>query len=74
MQESLKERIYKYFLKNHTTCIASGEIQRLVMANTKHSPSNATRRLRELVTEGKLEVMYRKGFAYYKAKGKSLLQ
>lgn len=68
MKETLKQRIYQYFMKHHTEWISSGEIQRLVMEHTSHTPSNASRRLRELENEQKLEVSYRLGHAYYKIK------
>lgn len=62
---TLKDRIYSYF-RAHPEWISSGEIQRLVMKNTSYTPSNASRRLRELHTEGKLQVKYVKGHAWYK--------
>lgn len=46
--------------------IASGEIQRLVTERTKFSPSNATRRLRELREDGLLEQKLVKGHAFYR--------
>lgn len=57
-----------YFRRNKGVWIPSGEIQRLVTSTTKYSPANATRRLRELVEDGTLEVEYRKprNHAYYR--------
>lgn len=65
---TLKSRLYQYFLKNHTLWIPSGEIQRLVMEKTNYTPSNASRRLRELENEGKLEVKLLRGHAHYRVK------
>lgn len=65
---TLKERLYQYFLKNHTLWISSGEIQRIVMEKTSYTPSNASRRLRELENEGLLEVKYIRGHAHYRVK------
>lgn len=64
-QESLRNRIINY-LKKRSYFVASGDIQRLALENGYYSPSNASRRLRELAEEGLLEVEYRKGHAYYK--------
>lgn len=57
-----------YFRRNKGVWIPSGEIQRLVTSTTKYSPANATRRLRELVEDGTLEVEYRNphNHAYYR--------
>lgn len=62
---SLKERLLRW-LKNNPQFIASGELQRIVSNSTSYSPQNVGRRLRELQNEGKIEVEYRKGHAYYK--------
>lgn len=58
-----------YFRRNKGVWIPSGEIQRLVTSTTKYSPANATRRLRELVEDGVLEVEYRNphNHAWYRA-------
>lgn len=66
MKTSLRQRILSYYQRNTGVWIASGEIQRLVTNNTKFSPSNATRRLRELQNDGLLEVKYEKGHALYR--------
>ncbi len=64
----LRERLLKFMLANHTnTFIASGDLQRIVMANSKHTARSAVRRLQELAEEGKLVCELRKGHAYYKA-------
>jgi DNA-binding transcriptional ArsR family regulator len=62
---TLKERLARYMRNNHGW-IASGDIQRLVSEKTSYTPSNASRRLRELAEEGVLEVQLRKGHAYYR--------
>ena len=64
---TLKERLERY-LRNHHGWIASGELQRIVAEQTSYSPQNVGRRLRELENEGVLEVQYRKGHAWYRAK------
>lgn len=66
MKTSLKERLLAYFKKQPTAWVASGTIQRIVAENTSYSPSNASRRLRELCEEGELEVKYEKGHAHYR--------
>lgn len=65
---TLKDRLLRYMLKNHSIFVSSGELQRLVTENTSYTPSNASRRLRELENEGKLIVELRSGHAWYKAK------
>ena len=67
MKESLKTRLVRYLLKSHGW-VASGELQRIVMENTSYTPRTTVRRLEELVNEGKLEVQYRRGHAWYRAK------
>jgi len=62
---TLKERLARYMRNNHGW-ISSGEIQRIVSEKTSYTPSNASRRLRELAEEGVLEVQLRKGHAYYR--------
>lgn len=64
---SLKERLLDW-LRRNPGYIASGTIQRMVASKTNYSPQNVGRRLRELHTEGELEVEYRKGHAWYRAK------
>lgn len=67
MKKSLRERIISY-LQKRNYFVASGDIQRLAMDNGYYSPSNSSRRLRELQTEGILDVIYKKGHAWYKFK------
>ena len=62
---SLKQRILSY-LDKRGDWVASGEIQRLTMEVGYCSPSNASRRLRELAEDEKVEVKYVTGHAYYK--------
>lgn len=64
---SLRDRLMRYLLKQHGW-VASGDLQRLVVAHTSYTPRTAVRRLEELAEEGKLQVEYRKGHAFYKAK------
>lgn len=69
MKKTLKNRLIKY-LESQTGFIASGELQRLAQI-AGYSPANATRRLRECVEDGLLEVEYRKprNHAYYRFAG-----
>lgn len=71
MTKSLKARLVAY-LERRGDFVASGDLQRLVVTTTKHTASNATRRLREAVEEGDLEVEYRSNngvqHAYYRRK------
>lgn len=64
MTLSLRNRLLKYLL-NHHGWIASGELQRIVVLHTDYTPRTAVRRLEELAEEGKLDVKYIKGHAYY---------
>lgn len=65
--QSLKNRILSY-LEKHGGWVASGEIQRRALDVGYSSPQNAGRRCRELVEDEKLEVEYRHGHAWYRAK------
>ena len=68
MKKSLRDRLLQYMLRRHSEFVASGDIQRLVMNETKYTARTAVRRLEELAQEGKLEVKYVKGHAHYRAK------
>lgn len=52
---SLKNRILRYYQKNRTVWIPGTELERIVMQETTFVASNASRRCRDLVKEGKLE-------------------
>jgi hypothetical protein len=65
-QLSLKERLERY-LRNHHGWISSGELQRIVAEKTCYTPQNVGRRLRERAEEGKLQVMYVRNHAHYRA-------
>ena len=70
-QISLKNRIIRYLEKRKDLpepWVASGDIQDLARMNGMYSPQNSGRRLRELQTDGIIEVEYRKNHAYYKFK------
>jgi hypothetical protein len=56
--ESLKERIYHY-INGSDKFLNGGEIERLAM-DAGYKASNASRRCRELVTEGKIVRMFRR--------------
>jgi hypothetical protein len=65
--KTLKQKLLAYLAANPGTH-ASGDIQRMEWRDRRGklaSPANLTRRLRELVNEGKLLVEYRKGHAHY---------
>lgn len=66
-EQSLKNRILRY-LQKHGGWIASGTIQQLAHQAGYYSPANASRRCRELENDNELEVEYRKGHAWYRAK------
>ncbi len=67
---SLKDRLLKYVRSIYPNEIAKGELDRIVMLNTKYVPENVGRRMREMVNEGLLEVRYgNKNHAFYKASG-----
>lgn len=67
MKESLKNRLVDY-LRRNGGWVASGELERLVKEHTTYTASNATRRLREAVNEGLLEVKHVRGHSHYKIK------
>src|SRR4051812_23611461 len=54
-RQSLKDRLAAYFRRRHSTWIASGDLQRIVMQAISYTPQNLGRRLRELENEGVLE-------------------
>lgn len=62
---SLKERLVNW-LRKQDCWVSSGQIQRVVMNTTKYTPSNVSRRLRELENESVFEVKYEKGHAWYR--------
>lgn len=67
-KQSLKNRLLTYLQKHYPEKIAKGDLDRMVMANTKFIPENCGRRLRELQNEGLLEVSYgNKNHAFYQA-------
>lgn len=63
---SLRDRLAQYLKRNHGRWFASGELQRLVVQYTNHTPRSCVRRLQEMTEAGTLEVEYRKGHAYYR--------
>lgn len=77
MELSLRQRLLNYLRKKYPEKIAKGELDRIVMANTKYIPENVGRRLRELQNDGEIEVSYggKKHHAFYQAtKPKSTTQ
>lgn len=69
---SLKARIERYMLQKHSEWVLGTTLERIVQQETSYVASNASRRLRDLVKEGKLErrlvVRNGKQLAEYKAK------
>lgn len=65
---SLKDRLCTYMFKRHSAWIASTHLEKLVAKQTTYSPSNVSRRLRELREEGKLESKLERGIAFYRAR------
>lgn len=68
MKPSLQQRILNY-LTARKGWINSGEIERLALG-AGYKSSNSGRRCRELQNDGLLEVEYRHGIAWYRAKEK----
>ncbi len=68
MKISLTERLEIWFGKRQNDWIHSGDLQRIVSQTTAYMPSNVSRRCREMVEDGKLEVKYEKGSALYRLK------
>lgn len=66
MRLSLKDRLVRYIRKQNDY-VAKGDLQRLVADTTSYTPENVGRRMRELENEGVVEVVYRKGHAFYRA-------
>lgn len=67
---SLKQRLVRYFEKQPEVWVSSGSLQKLVGQLTTYTPSNVSRRLRELKNEGTLEVELRNNHAWYRLKQK----
>ena len=66
---SLKERLAVYLDRHYPNWLASGEIQRIVMAKTTYTGRTVVRRLEELARGGVLEVRYGgKNHAFYRTK------
>ena len=64
----LKEQLAK-FLRDGHGFVASGDLQRMEWRDSHGAiatPSNISRRLRELAVDGVLEVQIRKGHAHYR--------
>jgi DNA-binding transcriptional ArsR family regulator len=70
---SLKDRLAR-LLKNQPGFVASGDIQRIASEKTSYTPSNVSRRLRELENANVVEVRYEKGHAYYRYRGQPNVQ
>jgi hypothetical protein len=67
MRESCKRYILT-FLKDKPNGLAGGIIEDYIRENYGYKASNASRRCRDLVAEGKLLYAYKNGFVYYKIK------
>lgn len=67
--QSLKDRLAAFLKKYYSErFIASAELQRIVAEKTTYTPQNVGRRLRELETEGVVEVKYVRNHAHYRYK------
>jgi CTP-dependent riboflavin kinase len=66
---TLKERLTKYFEKRPADWVSSGDIQRLVMNNTKYTARTAVRRLQELTEDNVLERKLVKNHSFYRISG-----
>lgn len=64
MERSLKDRIERW-VKSQNRPVSGGTIERIVSENTNYKPSNASRRCRELVDEGKFKAIHKDGTVYY---------
>lgn len=67
MKQSLRDRLYKYLLRQHGF-VASGQLQRLVMEHTTQTPRTCVRRLQEMCEERILERKLIKGHSHYRVK------
>lgn len=66
MTLSLRDRLLRW-LRNNPGYHASGDLQKLVAETTTYTPSNVSRRLRELENEKLIQVRYVKNHAHYRA-------
>ena len=65
---TIREQLAKYLRAGHGF-VSSGDLQRMEWRDSHGAlatPSNISRRLRELAVEGVLEVQLRKGHAHYR--------
>jgi len=74
MNLKLRPRLERFFRNHPDTWFPSGEIQRMVTERTHYTPSNATRRLREMAEEGILEVKQVKNHAHYKLASQAVVE
>jgi DNA-binding HxlR family transcriptional regulator len=71
---SISDQLAKFLREGHGW-IASGDLQRMEWLDKRGNlatPSNISRRLRELAAEGVLEVQIRHGHAHYRLAQKEL--
>lgn len=69
MTRTCSQRCVDYLKRHHGEWVASGHIQRIGAQNSTYTPSNISRRLRELAQTGEIEVEIRKGHAHYRYTG-----
>jgi len=69
MELTCAQRCVRYLKARPGVWIASGDIQRVGAAKSTYTPSNISRRLRELAESGQIEVKIDKGHAYYRYTG-----
>ena len=63
---SLKQTIYEYLRGKYPEVIHKGEIGKKAVNDWSYENENAGRRCRELVKEGKIEVIYKDNQATYR--------
>ena len=69
MELTCSQRCLRYLQKQPGVWVASGDIQRIGAAKSTYTPSNISRRLREIAEAGQIEVKIIKGHAYYRYTG-----
>jgi hypothetical protein len=70
---TIREQLTKHLREGHGW-VASGDLQRMEWRDSHGrlaTPSNISRRLRELAADGVLEVQLRRGHAYYRVAQKA---
>lgn len=61
-----RQRCLRYLQKHPNEWVCGGTMQRLAVQHSTYTPSNVSRRLRELAEECEIEVKREKGVAWYR--------